>query len=339
MIDELNGPDVCPSFIAQHPSFGWSEMVSLDCPGRICLFGDKVDLVGKPVIAAAINVYLHVELTPREDREVILHSDDLDVTEQYALDDAPDYSGALKYVRAAVRLLGSRIPNGFELTVRSQGLPIGGGMSSSAALTVGSLRALQAAFDLGLSNGELAECAYRAEHDECRIGCGRMDQYSVAHGGVTFIVTGSHPRAVALPVAELPVVVGDSNEPREAKAVLSRIHGELEAGDPLTLAAFDVVYQCVLEGHEALVAGDENKIGVLMSRHQAQERRMQCSTAKIEALIDAALSAGAVGAKQMGAGGGGCMIAYCPRRQEQVAEAIRDCGGTPYICDVHRWPE
>jgi len=66
---------------------------------------------------------------------------------------------------------------------------------------------------------------------------------------------------------------------------------------------------------------------------------MQCSTAKIEALIDAALSAGAVGAKQMGAGGGGCMIAYCPRRQEQVAEAIRACGGTPYICNVHRWPE
>lgn len=313
-------------------------MISIDVPGRICLFGDKVDLAGKPVIAAAIDIYQHIELTPRDDREVVLCSHDLEVTEQFALGDPADYSGIMKYVRAAVHLLGDKLPQGFDLSVRSE-LPVGGGMSSSAALTVGALRAIRAGFELDLTDADVAEYAYRAEHDECGISCGRMDQYSIAHGGVTFIVTGSRPRALSLPVDDLPIVVGNSNEPREAKAVLSRIRGELEAGDPVTLKCFEIVYQCVLEGHEALVSGDDNKVGILMTRHQAQERRMQCSTPKIEALIDASLSAGAVGAKQMGAGGGGCMIAYCPRRQEEVAEAIRSTGGTPYICNVHRWPE
>ncbi len=313
-------------------------MVALDVPGRICLFGDKVDLAGKPVIAAAINIFLHIEGGPRSDRLVVLHSYDLNCTEKFALGDAPDYSGVMKYVRAATRLLGSLIPSGYELTYRGD-LPIGAGLSSSAAISVGSILALSRMFDLGLSADETAEYAYRAEHDECGISCGRMDQYSIAHGGVTFITTGENPHAERLPIEQLPVVVGDSNEPREAKAVLSRIRGELEAGDPRTLAAFDIVHQCVLEGREALVQGDGRRIGELMSRHQAQERQMACSTPKIEALCRAAIRAGAYGAKQMGAGGGGCMVAYCPHRQRQVAEAIREAGGIPYICDIFAWPD
>jgi galactokinase len=313
-------------------------VVALDVPGRICLFGDKVDLAGKPVIAAAINLFLHIEGEPRPDRRVVLHSYDLDRTEQFALGDVPDYSGAMKYVRAATHLLGDRLPSGYELTYRTN-LPIGAGLSSSAAISVGSLLAISRLFDLGLCADELAEYAYQAEHDECGIGCGRMDQYSIAHGGVTFISTGENPHAERLPLEHLPVVIGDSNEPREAKAVLNRIRGELEAGDPRTLAAFDIVHQCVLEGREALIRGDGQRIGELMSRHQDQERRMGCSTRKIEALCHAALRAGAYGAKQMGAGGGGCMVAYCPRRQQQVAEALESVGGIPYICDIFVWPD
>ena len=43
--------------------------VKLKAPGRICLFGDKIDIAFKPVIAACIDMFLHVEAKPREDRQ------------------------------------------------------------------------------------------------------------------------------------------------------------------------------------------------------------------------------------------------------------------------------
>ncbi|MCD6360016.1 MAG: hypothetical protein J7M38_04065 [Armatimonadetes bacterium] len=309
--------------------------VTLRAPGRISLFGDKIDIAHRPVIAAAIDMYMHVHAFARDDRRVILRSEDTGAVEDYELGDEPDYSRDLKYVRAAIHLLGERMPGGVEMTVRSD-IPIGAGLSTSAALTVGALQALDELFALGLGRGEMAELAYVAEHDECGISCGRMDQYAIVYGGVTFITTSEPASAEVLPVAELPVVVGDSAEPRRADEVLTRTRARLEAGDPLVLEVFDLLYEYTLAGREALIRGDHQRIGELMTLSQAQERRIGASTEKIERLCAAACAAGARGAKQIGAGGGGCMVAYCPDRQNEVAAAIDSEGGIPYIINIHR---
>jgi len=303
--------------------------IRLKAPGRICLFGDKIDIAHKPVIAAAIDMYLHVHVAERADRRVLLRSEDTGAAEDYTLGDAPDYSRDLKYVRAAIHLLGERVPAGVEMTVRSD-IPIGAGLSTSAALTVGALQALDELFGLGMGRDEIAELAYVAEHDECCISCGRMDQYAIAYGGVTFITTGVPASAEVLPIAELPVVVGDSAEPRHASEVLGRTRARLEAGDPVVLDAFERLHKYTLAGREALIAGDAARVGELMTLSQVQEKRIGASTDKIERLCAAAREAGAHGAKQMGAGGGGCMVAYCPGGQDQVAAAIDSEGGIPY---------
>lgn len=304
-------------------------------PGRICLFGDKIDIAHKPVIAAAIDMYLHVQARRRDDRRVIVRSEDTGAVEDYELGEPPDYSGDLKYVRAAIHLLRARLPAGVAMTVRSD-IPIGAGLSTSAALTVGALQTLSELFDLGLGREEIAELAYVAEHDECGISCGRMDQYAIAYGGVTFINTGIPPSAEVLPIAELPVVVGDSAEPRRAAEVLARTRARLEAGDPVVLEAFERLHEYTLAGREALLAGDAARVGELMTLSQEEEKRIGASTEKIERLCAAARAAGACGAKQMGAGGGGCMIAYCPGREDEVAAVIDSEGGVSYKVGVGR---
>ena len=314
------------------------QQVTLRTPGRICLFGDKIDIAHKPVIAAAIDMFMHVRAATREDRRVILRSEDLGSVEKYELGDAPDYSGHMKYVRAAIHLLGERVPAGVEITVRSD-IPIGAGLSTSAALTVGAIMALDELFRIGMARDEIAELAYVAEHDECCISCGRMDQYAIAWGGVTFITTGEPASAEVLPIAELPVVVGDSNAPRLAAEVLARTRRALEAGDPVVLDAFERLHEYTLAGREALIAGDAARIGELMTLSQVQEKRIGASSEKTERLCRAACEAGASGAKQMGAGGGGCMVAYCPGRQAEVAAAIDSEAGIPYICNVHHGPD
>lgn len=310
--------------------------VKLRVPGRICLFGDKIDIAHKPVIAAAIDMFMHIEAAAADGPQVTLYSHDFDETESLVLGEEPDIGARMQYVQAVVWLLRERLPVGFSMRVRSD-IPIGAGLSTSAALTVGALMALDELFNLGMSRDEMAETAYIAEHDVCAISCGRMDQYAIAHGGVTFITTAWPASAEVLPIDELPVVVGDSAEPRHAAEVLDRTRRRLQSGDEIVLDAFEKLHQYTVSGREALMAGDAARIGELMNMSQVEEKRIGASTKKIERLCAAAVAAGAYGAKQMGAGGGGCMVAYCPGRQQQVAAAIEAEGGVPYICNVFRW--
>jgi galactokinase len=74
------------------------------------------------------------------------------------------------------------------------------------------------------------------------------------------------------------------------------------------------------------------ELGRLLTAHHEQLRDgLGVSTPKIERMMNASLAAGALGGKINGAGGGGCMFAYAPGHEEQVAEAIRREGGDPYI--------
>ncbi len=211
--------------------------VTLSIPGRICLFGDKIDIAHKPVIAAAIDMFLHISASGSDGPEAAVFSRDLNHTECFTVGEEPDTCGYLKYVQAAAWLLRERLPGGFRMEVESE-IPIGAGLSTSAALTVGVIMALDELFGLRMSRDEMAETAYRAEHDVCGISCGRMDQYAVAHGGVTFITTGDPASAEVLDIRELPVVVGDSAEPRHASDVLNRTRARLEDGDSIVLDAF-----------------------------------------------------------------------------------------------------
>lgn len=68
-----------------------------------------------------------------------------------------------------------------------------------------------------------------------------------------------------------------------------------------------------------------------MDLQQKQEIILDATTPKILSMCQAAKNAGAYGAKQMGAGGGGCIFAICPERQEAVGKAIEEVGGRAWI--------
>jgi mevalonate kinase len=56
-------------------------------------------------------------------------------------------------------------------------------------------------------------------------------------------------------------------------------------------------------------------------------------------LCRVSIKAGAYGAKQMGAGGGGCMVAVCPGKQQEVAKAIEEAGGKAWIFNIYNYPK
>ena len=313
-----------------------NKEISLEIPGRICIVGDKVDLLGKPVIAMAINLMMRFNYKPRSDDTIEFYSYNTNERIHFTLDESPPKNIDLAYWSVLFDRLKSKIDHGFYLDVSSD-IPIGGGLSTSAALSVGFLKIISEVFTLNLNNNEIAELAYLGENHDLGIQCGRMDQYSIAHGGITFIRTDDNPQVEQLKIKNLPIVVGDSVEERKAVLVLNRIKRQIREKDETTLKAFKEIESCVNQSKKALLTNDYQKLGMCMEIQQQQEILLEATTPKILKLCEAAKSAGALGAKQMGAGGGGCMLAIAPGRQDEVVKAIEKAGGKAWIFDIYNY--
>lgn len=306
--------------------------VVVKVPGRVCLLGDKSDLLGRPVIAAAISKFFTFKVSQSKDSKI-----SFSFPQRNHHWERPFNSNVndpfFKFLSQIAWRLRDRIgPVTCEI---SGDLPIGSGLSSSAACSIGFISALSNLFDLRMKRGEIAELAYQVEHNDLGIMCGRMDQYSIAYGGVTFIETGEITRVKSLPSISLPIVIGDSDEPRMAKVVLNRTMDLLNNRDPRMHSLFNLLHENVLHGLKALENGNFEEVGARMSLHQGLERAMGASTPKLDRMCDAALAAGALGAKQIGAGGGGCMIALCPPdRLQHVMDAVKAQKGNVWQAEI-----
>lgn len=304
-------------------------------PGRVCLLGDKSDLLNNPVIAAAISKGFSFEFTRSPDSEVRFDFPAVGRTFAFDISDAHAHDDFFKFFTQITRRLRGRVAP-FHCRVGGD-LPIGAGLSSSAACSIGFLAGLNRMFDLRMDHRDMSEFAYQVERNDFGIMCGRMDQYSIGFGGVTYIETGEQTRVTRISdVNGVSIVIGNSNEPRMAANVLNRTMDMLNAGDRHFLSCFKLIDENVRCGYSALLKGDYAEFGVRMSVHQGIERAMGASTKKLDAMCDAAMRAGALGAKQIGAGGGGCMIALCNGNVDRVMNEIKGCGATVWKADIYQ---
>ncbi|MFX1323382.1 MAG: hypothetical protein ACFE8N_00385 [Promethearchaeota archaeon] len=313
-----------------------NKNVTVKVPGRICLMGDKVDLLGKPVIGMAINLMMSVNYEERNNGMIEFYSHNTKERVSFKLGESPPQNIDLAYWSVLYKRLKIHMKKGFYLDVNSE-IPIGAGLSTSAALSIGFIKAINQALELNLDTKEIAELAFLGENHDLGIQCGRLDQYTEAYGGVVFIHTDENPSVEPLNIDELPIVVGDSMEERKASLILNRVKKQIKEKDPRILKAFEIIEDCVYQAKEALIRKDFRKLGALMDIQQKQEEVIKADTKKIVELCIAAKKAGALGAKQMGAGGGGCMVAIAPSKQKEVVKAIEKAGGRAWIFDVFRY--
>jgi galactokinase len=211
----------------------------------------------------------------------------------------------------------------------------------------------------------IARYAHAAEVLEFGEPGGMMDHFATAVGGTFFLEFEPTIRIQRLPAKLGAFVLGDSREPKDTKGILSRVKDQVVAiagrlathEKPLSLqkTAFEDLDRyrhdlneeemillrgtirnrdVTLRGRELLLQDDlvHQQLGDLLNEHEAVLRdALRISTRKIDRMLDAAMSAGALGGKINGSGGGGCMFAYAPEHPEAVAEAIERAGGTAWI--------
>lgn len=341
-------------------------------PGRICLFGEHQDYLGLPVVAAAISRRINLEGHKRNDRLIQIELPDLNDKTSFSLDDVFPYKKDRDYYRSTIQVLkkrGFEFSTGFNLSV-SGNIPINSGTSSSSALIVSWANFLTQNADnpQKLSPKTLAEIAYEAEVLEFGEPGGMMDHYSTAIGNVIYLESVPEIKVEALKPNLGTFVLGDSLQAKDTIGILSRCRFGMEAilkkvkdFDPNfsifnTEASQISDYESILSKDEfglfkanisdrdilrigkqtlSKSAIDHTIFGNLLNEHFHNLRDFkQTSTPKINKMVDAALNAGALGAKINGSGGGGCMFAYAPYQPELVAEAIEKEDGKAYIIEV-----
>jgi len=337
--------------------YGSAPRVTADAPGRVNLIGEHTDYNDGFVLPAALPLRTTVELTPRPDDQVRAWS--AEFTDhppvEFRLNVETVAGDWADYVRGLVRVLAGRgVTRGFDARITSL-IPVGGGLSSSAALLIALGRALRAAFGLAIDDLDLAVLARKAETDFVGAPVGIMDPMACSladTSGALFIDTRTLeytrvplPRGAALLVIDSGVrhshASGEYRTRRDecgraAKALgvaALRDVGERDLAAiealpaPLNRRARHVVTENarVHATVAALRAGDLVEVGRLfVASHLSMRDDFEVSIPAINALVECANNVrGVYGARLTGGGFGGAIVALAdPGRARAAGEIV-----------------
>ncbi len=303
-------------------------------PGRMNVIGEHTDYNQGWVLPAAVDRFIAVAVHPRPEAQVLLCSDrDPAVVRLPGLPAAPRREWT-DYVTGVARELG--FAEGFDLAAAGD-IPIGAGMSSSAALMVATAVALLAARGTSLAGVDLARVCQRAENGFVGARTGIMDPFTAIcarAGHAIFLDCATlESEHVPLPGPELVWLLADTRVPHElshsaynqrraeceAAAAALGLSSLRDAGDADLARLEDPVLHRrarhvisenarVHAAADALRRGDARALGRLMSAsHESLRTDFEVSAAELDGLVALAAES-SLGARMMGAGFGGCVL-------------------------------
>lgn len=151
-------------------------------PGRINLIGEHTDYNNGFVLPAAIDKNLFFAIAPNNSQTVNIEAYDINESISFQFGDVNSEKEWVKYFIGVTTLLKDKgLKTGFDCVFGGD-IPLGAGLSSSAALTCGLAYSLNKVFSLGLNRKEIAFLAQKTEHEFIGVKCGIMDQFAVLFG-------------------------------------------------------------------------------------------------------------------------------------------------------------
>jgi D-glycero-alpha-D-manno-heptose-7-phosphate kinase len=313
-------------------------MIVTRTPFRVTLGGGGTDLPsfyekhGGFVVAMGLDKYMYLVLNRLiVEKKVILH-----YTKSEMVDSAKELRHEL--AREALRLNG--IDSGIEISSLAD-IPASTGLGSSSCYLVGLLTAIHAYRKDYISRQDIAAEAVRIELDVLKKGIGQQDQYMAAFGGLTVLdidtagkVAVRQLQLASWAIAEL---IANShiyylNKKRDAAEVLDDQNKAMATTTPDRAKVEDSLLQIKDIGHrilEAIQGEDFDAFGVLMDEHWQNKRRLSetVSYPEVDQLYDHVKKEyGVLGGKIIGAGGGGFLMLYCPRKKQQLTQFMQTKG-------------
>ena len=211
--------------------------------------------------------------------------------------------------------------------------PVGAGLGGSSAAGVALVGACRALRDQALDDrAAIAEESRAIEVEDLGIAGGRQDHYAAAFGGalgLTFTETTAVERIpltdATVAALERRLVVGYTGESRISAATITGVLDAYRAREPRVTTALARMAALARAMAGALRTGDVDALGRLVGEHWTHQRALHAAitTPRIEAALDAAMRAGALGGKALGASGGGCVVVIAADgREDEVRRAV-----------------
>lgn len=333
------------------------EPVLVESPGRVNLMGDHTDYNDGFVLPAAIDKKIVLGISPNEMDKVRAFSIDMNETVELELNNPEQsdkqWANYVKGVICEIREKGYSL-NGFDV-VFSGDIPIGAGLSSSAALEGALLVGLNHIFDLDLSKTEMARIGQLTEHHHVGVNCGIMDQFVNLHGAENSVLKLDCRSLEYEPFPferdDIKIVLCNSKvshnlayseynirraQCEEGVEVLRKYDADIQNLRDVSREFLEeqknemkkVIYQrCkfvldenerVLTACKHLTENDFEAFGQCMfESHEGLSKEYEVSCKELDLLVETAKEqAGLYGARMMGGGFGGCTINLV--KEEQV---------------------
>ncbi len=355
--------------------FGDNYMVYTS-PGRVNLIGEHTDYNGGFVFPGAIDKGIYAAINPNGTDKVRAYSADYNEQVEFGMneEDAPKESWA-RYIFGVCREMKKRgfEPKGFD-TVFVGDVPLGAGMSSSAALESTFANALNEIFNLNIDRFELARIGQSTEHNYCGVKCGIMDQFASVFGKkghlmrlncatMEFEYFPFNPEGYKVVLLDTVVkhelASSAYNKRREscenACAHIKARHPEVNFLSDATMAMLEevkseiseedykrAVYvigekQRVLDVCDALEKGDYDTVGDRMfGTHYGMSKEYEVSCEELDFLNDVAKQCGVTGSRVMGGGFGGCTINLV---KEELYDGFIATAKKEYLAKFNREPK
>lgn len=341
------------------------QIISL-APGRICLFGDHQDYLGLPIIACAIDRNIQLTAIPNGDKIFNIYLPDISSKRVINIQNQSEYIDADDHLRTALQVLkryGCHPTMGYDITIQGN-LPINAGLSSSSALLISWIQFLLEAFgpEDRITPDYIAQKAYEIEVLEHGSPGGKMDQFSISLGNIIYLETGEKTTFQVFNKPLPGLIIGESGIPKDTIGLLADIRqkatdsihivqesikgfkieeakrnilnkyltivpNNLKPYLEAAIVNHDITQRALKEFKKVNV--DLEKIGTLMTEHHdVLKNLLGITVPKIDRMIEGALKTGAFGAKIVGSGGGGSIVAMAPAGKEHaIIDGIINAGG------------
>jgi len=320
-----------------------AKPVSALACGKIILFGEHAVVYGRPAIAVPVTqVRAEAKISPIPNASVVI--DAADVARHYVLRDAAPDDPIAAITRLTCEKLGVE-PKNFSIRISST-IPLARGLGSGAAVSVAIVRALARYFSTTentegaeekrknlvgkLSAEDISALAYEVEKlhhgtpsgiDNTVIALERPVYFQRNQPIKTFRV--SRPFLIA---------IADTGIASPTKIAVSDVRHNWEKERDKHEKIFDEIGEITTQARKLIESGEISSLGSLMLKNQDWLKQLGVSSPEIEEIIDAAVGAGAEGAKLSGAGRGGNVIALVDEEtREYVERAMKRAGARQVI--------
>jgi len=334
-------------------------------PGRVNIIGEHTDYNNGFVLPAAIDKAIYVAISKRMDNEVRLFSAEFNESFNTSLSDIKPVKGWPNYVLGVVDQLKKKGYNitGFNMVLDGN-VPIGAGLSSSAAVECASIFALNNLFSLGVSKMEMVKMAQKAEHEFAGVMCGIMDQFASMFGmrnhAMKLDCRSLEYEYVPLHLQGIKIVLLNTNvkhslsssayntrrqECLQGVEWVRQNHADVQSLRDITIDQLkkfvapkdELVYRrCkyvvdenlrLQSACEDLMKGNIDSLGKKMFQsHEGLSKHYEVSCSELDFLVNAVQNnPDVLGARMMGGGFGGCTINLV--REEGIEELVKHLSG------------